>query len=256
VPASQAAAALAELEAYEADCRTWRVPPWRPAAWQPAHHTTVAIWGTGFTLAFYAWFGPYAAEDRLLAGAAAASEVMRAGEWWRAVSALTVHAGFSHVTGNALCLLFLGHAVCGLFGGGLGWFLMLASGVAGNLAVAFLLRGDHVSVGASTASFGAIGILVAFQTVQMLRRWREWRSIWSPVWAPLGAGIMLLALLGTGPESDLAAHVFGFLFGGLLALPFCVRRQRWFPEWAQRLLELACVLLVLSAWSAVFKHAV
>jgi len=255
VPASQAAAARAELGAYEADVgnRSLRFPRFAELC-QPSHHTLAALWGVGLLLAFYAWCGPFNEHDPLLGNASADAEAIMAGQWWRPITALTLHADFSHVAGNALCLLVLGHAVCSLFGGGLGWLLILMSGAAGNFAVAWLMRSGHVSVGASTASFGAIGILVAQRSVATYRRWHEWRSLWSPVWLPLGSGLALLALLGTGPQSDLTAHLFGFVLGVVLAAPFCRQGGRVLPDWAQRLLELACVLAVLSAWAAALRH--
>ena len=255
VPLPQSGGAHAELSVYESENRNWpfRLPS-RGLAWQPPQHTLAALWGLGLVVAFYVWFGPYDPENALLRAASADADAILAGQWWRALTALTVHAGFTHVAGNALGLLFLGHAVCRLFGGGLGWLLLLGSGVVGNLAVAFLVRSAHISVGASTACFGAIGILVTFQTLQMLRRWQDWRSIWSRVWMPLGSGIALLALLGTGPDSDVTAHLFGFVFGVVFSAPFCLWGLRWFPSWGQRALELVCVLAVLCAWASVFKH--
>ncbi len=255
VPVSQAAAARAELVAYERDLSS-RPPGFLRIAdlRQPSHHTLAALWGVGLLLAFYAWCGPFNTQDPLLQNASADAEAIMAGQWWRPITALTLHADFSHVAGNALCLLFLGHAVCSLFGGGLGWLLILTSGVAGNFAVAWLVRSGHVSIGASTASFGAIGILVAQQSLASLRRWHEWRSLWSPVWLPLGTGLALLALLGTGPQSDLAAHLFGFILGLALAAPFCLPGIRRFPEWVQRVLEWVCVLAVFSAWAAAIRH--
>jgi len=167
-----------------------------------------------------------------------------------------MHSGLDHLVGNLLSLFVLGHAVCRLFGGGLGCLLMLGSGMAGNLAVAWLVRSHHVSVGASTASFGAIGILVAYQCLRLLRGWHEWRSIWSRTWIPLGSGICLLALLGTGPDSDVGAHLFGFTFGLILAIPVSLWGIRWLSDWGQRALALICLALVLSAWALASRHAV
>ena len=255
VPAHQAPAARAELAAYEADASS-RLPAFPRFAdlMQPSQHTMAALWGVGLLLGFYAWCGPFTDQDPLLQNASAHAEAIMGGQWWRCITALTVHADFSHLAGNALCLLVLGHAVCSLFGGGLGWLLILASGVAGNFAVARLMQSGHVSIGASTASFGAIGILVAQRSMATYRRWHDWRSLWSPVWLPLGSGLALLALLGTGPQSDLMAHLFGFVLGLILAAPFCRQVSRRPPEWTQRLLELVCVLAVLSAWAAALRQ--
>jgi hypothetical protein len=62
-------------------------------------------------------------------------------------------------------------------------------------------------VGASTAAFGAVGILVALRLVPGEARppGKRWPA---PV-----AGVLLLATLGAAPGADLTAHAFGFITG-------------------------------------------
>jgi rhomboid protease GluP len=253
VPRTQSAAARGEIAAYEAD--TSRPVPAQPESllsW-PRQQPTAAIWGAGLLLILYTWLGPYDPERAIMRTASADAEAMLAGEWWRAVTALTLHAGAVHIAANIASLLFFGHAVCSLFGGGLGWFAVLGTGIAGNAAVALTLKSEHISIGASTAGFGAVGILAAHQTLGILRRGRPWRSAWSRAWIPLGAGLALLTLMGTGPESDLAAHLFGFLFGIVFAVPLCAPEVRRPPGWAQRLLALVCVLVLALSWAAAVR---
>jgi membrane associated rhomboid family serine protease len=151
------------------------------------------------------FYGAYGAVDRLI----------RAGEWYRCVSALLLHSTPAHLLGNAAALILFGPFVCRRFGHGWGWLLVLTSGVGGNCLNAWvrkapqLLMGPHLSVGASTAVFGAVGILVAVN----LHRRREtvgarWRS-----WTPLAGGLGFLAFMGSAPGSDLLAHLFGFAVG-------------------------------------------
>ena len=126
---------------------------------------------------------------------------MLQGEWWRAVTALTLHADLVHVLANAAALaIFLG-AVAYRLGPALATWLALASGVGGNVVTALVARGGHVSIGASTAVFGALGTLSA---LQVPRR---------QAWLTLGAGVALLGVLGTGARADLLAHLFGFATG-------------------------------------------
>jgi membrane associated rhomboid family serine protease len=140
-----------------------------------------------------------------LAGEAASARIVD-GEVWRAVTALTLHADATHLAGNVVAMGILGTAVCRLLGPGLGSAAILASGVAGNLLNAWLRGAGHVSVGASTAIFGAVGILAGMALV----RAQPGRG---RAWAPVAAGLALLALLGTGERADLAAHAFGFMMG-------------------------------------------
>ena len=92
---------------------------------------------------------------------------------------------------------------------------MLLSGAAGNWLTAALRGAPHSAVGASTGIFGGIGGLAA---LELMRRRRgaavsAWRA-----WAPIAAGLALLGFLGTSPQSDVLAHLFGFAVGALLGV--------------------------------------
>ena len=87
----------------------------------------------------------------------------------------------------------------------------------------------HTAIGASTALFGALGIL----TAHARRVWGLQLRTGLRRWAPLGAGVMLLAYLGFGGDrTDVGAHVAGFAVGGVLGLGFALagpacRREPW-----------------------------
>jgi len=256
VASDRADAADETIEAYEKENADW--PParaWPPAEERPTYKTWAALWGPALIFLFYAWLGAYDPEIPVLRAASADAERIVSGEWWRVVTALSLHSGFVHLAGNAIFLSLFAHAVCREMGSGLGWMLILGGGIAGNTAVAWLPYTSHVAIGASTASFAALGILSIHMAVVNYRRTRSWRSIWSRTWIPLAAGLALLALLGGSEGSDVAAHVFGFLCGLLLGLPFSVLGTRWLPFWGQRLLELLSLLTVLVAWTFPFTLA-
>jgi len=256
LPRESAAPARAEIEAYEADNKDW--PP-APRAWSGprpmSYGTWSSAWVCGMLVAFYGWLGAYRPEMPVLRLAAADTERILAGEWWRAITSLTLHASVPHLLGNVICLYFFGQAVCRTMGGGLGWALILGAGVAGNLSVAWALKADQVSVGASTSCFGALGILVACQVILKLRQAGGVRSIWDRPLIPLGAGLALLALLGTAPRSDFGAHAFGFIFGIVAAIPFGRFGTRWAPAWLQPVLQMTCIVVVMGAWRLVLKAA-
>jgi len=256
VPRRQIAAARAEIAAYEADSRDWPPSELTRAEEEPTTYDSWSpLWVSGFVIAFYVWLGPYDAGSAVLRRAAVDTEAVLHGEWWRLITGLTVHSGAAHLAGNALFLLLLGYAVCLSFGGGLGWALILAAGIAGN-AVACVLHGvHHVSVGASTACFGALGIMSALQVIRNARRFGARWGVWSRTWVPLGAGLALLTLLGTGPRSDLAAHAFGFVAGLIFCIPFGWHGTTWIPAWGQRALQLGCLIVVMMAWRIVLRAA-
>jgi len=135
------------------------------------------------------------------------------GEPWRAVTALTLHADIVHALSNAVGIALFLSAVSSTVGTGLGCALVLLAGVAGNLANAFFRGDPHVSLGASTAVFGAVGALGALGVARRRRTASSKRRAWLPV----AAALALLAMLGTGGQRvDVWAHLFGLLAGGVL----------------------------------------
>jgi len=135
---------------------------------------------------------------------ASASAILN-GEIYRTVTALMIHANSLHLAGNMAGLALFFTAVCSVQGFGVGSFCVLASGALGNYFTAMLYRSAHLSIGASTAVFGAVGILIAHQTFSSFRVAKQrFRA-----WLPLGGGLCLLALFSEGEHTDILAHLFG-----------------------------------------------
>ena len=100
-----------------------------------------------------------------------------------------------------------------------------------------------MAVGASTAVFGAVGLLAGRGVAQRLRR----GELGLRIWVPLAAGLALIAMLGTGERSDIWAHGFGFLAGSFLGVPASLANlERGGPRLQWAALVLALVLLVQS----------
>ncbi len=161
---------------------------------------------------FFLVTGPYDPRSSWFVFGSSASDRIFEGEWWRTVTALTLHMDLPHLLGNAAALAIFATAVCASLGPGLGTTLILLAGAIGNAASAAAHGSGHLAVGASTAVFGAVGILCGQQFV----RRRSLRSRSTPAWLALAAGVALLGLLGTGERSDMAAHGSGLAVGTLL----------------------------------------
>ena len=145
--------------------------------------------------------------DLHVIGAAHAADI-RSGHWWQCITALTLHGDLTHLLSNLTIGGVFIILLCRELGSGLAWSLLLASGATGNLINAWVQSPAHRSVGASTAVFGAVGILAA---VSMVRDNLHLRRRW---FVPVAAGLALLAILGTeGKNTDLGAHLFGFCAG-------------------------------------------
>ncbi len=142
--------------------------------------------------------------------------LFREGEWWRPFSALFLHADPAHLLGNLLSGMLFGTLVAKSLGPWRGWALILACGTLGNILTSALVYPEpFLSIGASTAVFGALGILSGLGFAAMLHA-----RIHLPLaktTAPVLAGIILLGWLGAGggPDgtTDVLGHVFGFSSG-------------------------------------------
>ena len=147
--------------------------------------------------------------DRMISLFGSSANNIMQGGLYRTVTSLMLHSDALHLTGNMVGIILFGTAVCAVCGWGVGWLMILMSGAIGNLINAFMYESGHVSIGASTAVFGAIGILSGYQLIHS-RRSHQRRFA---TWAPLGCGLALLGLLGSEPHSDITAHFFGFAVG-------------------------------------------
>jgi membrane associated rhomboid family serine protease len=167
------------------------------------------------------------------------------GELWRTVTALTLHADVAHVLANALVGAVFLIAVFGTLGAGVGCALVLLSGVGGNFANALFHSSHHVSVGASTAVFGAVGLLSG---LAVARRRRQ-QSLRRHAWVPIGAGLAILAMLGTaGERVDLWAHLFGLLVGAALGIPVGFALPRPARPLVQWIFGGAALVAILYCW--------
>ena len=246
VAAMDAARSRAELDAYTMENRNWRSA--RPTTRQRADGWNgvvgfVAVLSVMPVLQQRDAFGV----DWFSLGKAHAG-LIRQGEWWRTVTALTLHIDLEHVLSNlvigSLVGLFAGRSL----GSGLAWCSILIAGALGNFLNAWVHPPDHTSVGSSTAIFAALGLLAAYAWWQ--RRTR--RSSRMERWAPLVGGVLLLSFLGTGGgRTDVMAHVCGFLCGvafGALCGKFGDRIVST-PR-AQFLFGIAALAVLAIAWAS------
>lgn len=146
--------------------------------------------------------------DWLASGALDGTRV-RAGEVWRAVTALTLHADLAHFASNAGFGAVFGALAARVYGPGRAWLAILVAATCANLLEAAGLPAARTSIGASTAVFAALGLLCIFRWPDLRRTART-----GVRGASIVAALVLLALLGTGDaRTDVAAHALGFVAG-------------------------------------------
>ncbi len=181
---------------------------------------------------------------------------MLGGQWWRMFTALTLHADPAHVASNAVIggafLILLSRRV----GSGAAWLLTVLAGGLGNVLNVLVHGPAHLSVGFSTAVFGAAGALAALKAVSGEGGFTKSPSGSHSWLLPVAAALALVASLGTaGENTDIGAHFFGLLAGGVLGLPagwLAVRHGFPNADWGERVNQ-ACgclaALLLAGAWA-------
>ena len=198
-----------------------------------------AIWLVMYCDANAAFGWDWHGSGRLQAGAVAS------GELWRLVTALTLHADIGHIAANSLFGGLFGVLVGRYFGSGLGWLCIVLGGILGNALNVLVRHDDFSSIGASTATFAAVGLTAAFA-------WRSGyfrRLTWQRGFAPVFAAIAFFAYTGIGNErTDVVAHVAGLIAGFGLGLGVAKTRLQLAGTRAQRFFAAAAVALVVLAW--------
>ncbi len=171
---------------------------------------------------------------------------VRAGELWRAMTALMLHRDIVHLLSNAVYGSLFGYLASRNVGGGAAWLAILVSGTLGNLLNGLTRNAAHTSVGVSTAVFGALGLLMTQAIEPRAAHSSSWRR-----WSPLVGGAILFLYLGIGDEqTDTAAHFYGLISGLLVggAMRFVPRRQLTSVD-IQFWCGLTALALIAAAWS-------
>ena len=168
-----------------------------------------ALFAAVFLMVWHLAFGAAGAHEMVIRKFGADAANILNGEVYRSVTALMIHADAAHLAGNMVGIVVFGTAVAAETGWGLGWLMILVSGISGNLLNAVLHESGHLSVGASTAVFGALGILAGYQGI---RRFRSRRNRLAGL-VPLACGLALLGFVGSGENVDIMAHLMGFMTG-------------------------------------------
>lgn len=247
VPAPYSGAAQYQLEEYFHENSGW---PEKPAPMKislPNENPPTLLMIGGLAI-FFLVTGPWQNDVFWFRVGAIDSQAMFArGEWWRLVTALTLHADQLHLVGNCVIGGFLVHMLCRSIGSGLSWFALIICGALGNYLNILLRDQVHHSVGFSTSIFAAIGV---FSGLQILI---GNRTRLKKLFVPLGAGAALLAMLGTeGERTDLGAHFFGFASGlafGFILNHFDMHKLVANSKLQQKLFMLTLCIILIS-WIA------
>ncbi len=149
--------------------------------------------------------------QRMVLEGAHLPSLVAAGEWWRALSAVFLHGGFTHILFNMWALFIFGPSLEHRFGSVSFAALYLACGLGGSALYQVVGR-DVFAVGASGAIFGLIGALLAASYRQ--RFTPAGRALFSQVILLLGINLVIPFLV---PNVAWEAHVGGLISGVTIA---------------------------------------
>lgn len=226
LPASLKEKALYEWTRYLEENINWPEKPPRETDFTPSFKV-MNLLIVGFLALLYNASGPWSEESIwFLHGAGNSTQILQSGEYYRLITALTLHADPVHLMGNCFIAAFLLHFYFAITGNGIGLLLLLLTAASANYINVVVHGSGHNFVGFSTAVFSVIGIICIAEyrtTAKTLR-----------FFVPVMAGVSLLALLGAGGgRTDLGAHLFGLgtglIAGFLLRIPFLKKIRFSFP---------------------------
>ena len=233
-----------EIWAYETENRAGPAPP-PPVPVTEQDGLPGILFYIG-TIGLFAWLTGEAMFGRdWLAAGRIDGRLLRDGELWRTFTALTLHLDIRHLLGNMGFGAFFGYFAGRLAGSGVAWLTVVVSAAIANGINTLLLDVSHRSIGASTAVFAALGLLVGF--VWRARLMSQER--WPYRFGPLIGGFALLTFTGTGTENtDIGAHLMGFICGfggGYLLVRYAARLD---DAVTQSRAGGAALALVLGSW--------
>lgn len=249
VAEADAGRARKELVEYHGENQARESPPLRP----PQEGLKFALAYAAVLILVQGAAGRYLVGfDWWTAGYAQAGLIV-SGEWWRTLTALTLHADLAHLASNIVAGGVFGIALAQFLGPGLAWFAILISGGVANGLNALVHPASHTAIGASTAVFAALGLVAVLS-------WRRKADVPARGMRgvlPLVAGLALFADLGTGGErTDVGAHAFGFMVGIIFGAGLLMAGARVPKDRRTQLAYAAAALSLLGvAWSRALANA-
>jgi membrane associated rhomboid family serine protease len=137
------------------------------------------------------------------------------GQFWRLLTPIFMHSGFSHMLFNSFSILLFGPALERMLGSGRFLFVYLFSGIIANIATLMVEPLTFTHVGSSGAIFGLFGY---YLSIIMFRK-----TMLSRQNSQIIITLLVINLLMTflQPNINITAHLFGLLGGFLLgAFPY------------------------------------
>ena len=243
--ADDAAEARGVLAQYEAENEGFQTPE-APAVLPLELHLS-PVFHLLIPTAVFFWVGATPWGEWLTQRGGADAQRILAGEWWRCLTATTLHVDHEHFLCNMLSGFFILNLLRRRSGPGTSMLLLTLAAFLTNFTVALVSTKSHFSIGFSTVVFAALGLLAGIETLHLPRNpLGGLRNL-----SPMLAAFFLAVLVGIGEKIDVKAHFIGFGMGALFS-PLVTRVEKRFgsPPW-----QIVGIVLVYAAYAAAWMLA-
>jgi len=154
------------------------------------------------------------------------------GEWWRLITPIFLHTGFSHFLFNSFSIFLFGPALERALGKPKFLAVYLFTGVLANIATLVTEPLTFSHLGASGSIFGMFGYYIALIVFR--------KDIISRNNSQVIGTIAALSLIMTfiQPNINIGAHLFGFLFGVAAGSLLEAKGKKIIPSYKEEFLQL------------------
>ncbi|MGG1015210.1 rhomboid family intramembrane serine protease [Bacillus subtilis] len=142
------------------------------------------------------------------------------GEWWRLITPILLHAGFTHLLFNSMSIFLFAPALERMLGKARFLLVYAGSGIIGNIGTYITEPLDYVHVGASGGIFGLFGVYL----FMVLFRNELIGQEHSKMIITLLAFAVLMSFINS--NINMMAHLFGLCGGLLLSFLFVQKKER------------------------------
>jgi rhomboid protease GluP len=134
------------------------------------------------------------------------------GEWWRLITPIFMHSGFTHVLFNSFSLILFGPGLERILGKFKFIAIYLITGISANIATLLIEPVTYMHVGASGSIFGLFGMYISITLYRKHLLSSDNRQVIITIAA--------LSIIMTFLQSNIniVAHLFGFLSGFLIGV--------------------------------------
>lgn len=158
------------------------------------------------------------------------------GEWWRLITPIFLHTGFSHFLFNCFSIFLFGPALERALGKPKFLAVYLFTGILANIATLVTEPLTFSHLGASGSIFGMFGYYIALIVFR--------KDIISRNNSQVIGTIAALSLIMTfiQPNINIGAHLFGFLFGVAAGSLLEAKGKKIIPSYKEEFLQLRGII--------------